>query len=185
MNTKVRVQDLGIRVLTRARGYHSLQSLRKAGLRAGQRVTIGSRTYIDRSFAWAISIGDDVTISWDVSIIAHDAAGWYHTGFTEVRPVVIEAGVYIGAGCLILPGTTIGRGAIIGAGSVVIGNIPDGSVAAGVPCRVISSIADYLEKYRVENAAVPHLDKARVEMTADDIATAIQAIHKHGRVYVR
>jgi maltose O-acetyltransferase len=128
-------------------------------------VTIGSRTYVDKAFAWAISIGDDVTISWDVSIMAHDAAGWHHTGFTEVRPVTIGAGTYIGAGCLILPGTSIGDGVIIGAGSVVRGDIPAGSVAAGVPCKVISSVSDYVERYRAGESSAPHIDKARVDMT--------------------
>ncbi len=177
--------DLVYQLLTRARGFPSLRSLRKAGLDAGERVTVGSRTYIDRAFAWAISIGDDVTISWDVSIMAHDAAGWYHTGFTEVRPVTIGSRTYIGAGSLILPGTTIGDGTIIGAGSVVRGDIPAGSVAAGVPCKVISSVSDYVARYRDGESSVPHIDKARVDMTPEDLAIAVRAIHDHGHVFIR
>lgn len=51
----------------------------------------------------------------------------------------IEIGedVWIGAGCKILDGVRIGSGSIIGAGSVVTRDVPPGSVAVGVPARVI------------------------------------------------
>jgi len=41
----------------------------------------------------------------------------------------------------VLPGVTIGHGSTIGAGSVVIQDIPDGSVAVGNPCRVAKTVA--------------------------------------------
>ena len=39
-----------------------------------------------------------------------------------------------------LPWVTIGDGAVIGAGRVAAKDIPENSVAAGKPCRVISRI---------------------------------------------
>ena len=50
----------------------------------------------------------------------------------------------------------MGKISIIGAGSVVTSDIPDNSVAVGIPARVISSLDDYLnkEKSRMENAPV-------------------------------
>lgn len=48
---------------------------------------------------------------------------------------------FIGAGVMILKGVSIGKRSVIGAGSVVTKDIPDDSVAAGNPCRVISQIA--------------------------------------------
>jgi maltose O-acetyltransferase len=162
-----------------------MRSLRRAGLRIGHGATIGPHTYIDKGYAWAIVIGDDVTISWDVSIIAHDAAGWHHTGYTEVKPVTIGNNSYIGAGCTILPGASIGDGSIIGAGSVVRGEIPAESVAAGVPCRVISSVSDYVARYRSQDASAPHFEKMRHEMNAGDIALLARAIQEHGRAFIR
>lgn len=40
----------------------------------------------------------------------------------------------------------IGKNCIIGAGAIVIHSIPDDSVAAGIPARVIGSTWDYAEK---------------------------------------
>lgn len=56
---------------------------------------------------------------------------------TYALPIEIEDHVWIGGGCVLLPGVTIGKGSVIGAGSVVTHSIPDGCVAVGNPCRVI------------------------------------------------
>lgn len=56
---------------------------------------------------------------------------------TFARPVRIEDNVWIGGGCILLPGVTIGKNSVIGAGSVVTRSIPADSVAVGSPCRVI------------------------------------------------
>jgi len=56
------------------------------------------------------------------------------------QPVRIGAGSWIGYGSVVLPGAHIGRHVVIGANSVVTGTIPDYSVAAGVPARVIKEI---------------------------------------------
>lgn len=45
---------------------------------------------------------------------------------------------------------TIGDNVIIGAGSLVNKNIPSGTVAAGVPCKVIGSFDEYMSRLRVE-----------------------------------
>ena len=50
--------------------------------------------------------------------------------------------VWIGANVSVLPGVSIGSNTIIGAGSVVNKDIPDGVIAAGVPCRVIRRITE-------------------------------------------
>ena len=44
--------------------------------------------------------------------------------------------VWIGYGCIVLPGVNIGGGAVIGAGSVVTKDIPANCMAAGNPCTV-------------------------------------------------
>ena len=64
-----------------------------------------------------------------------------------LKPIVIGDNVFIGAGTIILPGTTIGSNVIIGAGSVVKGNIPEGVVAAGNPCKPVADIKEWAEKH--------------------------------------
>ncbi|MGB0645817.1 MAG: acyltransferase [Bradymonadia bacterium] len=55
----------------------------------------------------------------------------------DMAPVVIRRDADIGVGAVILPGVTIGIGAQIGAGAVVSKDVPDYSIAAGVPARVL------------------------------------------------
>jgi acetyltransferase-like isoleucine patch superfamily enzyme len=55
----------------------------------------------------------------------------------ERSSVHIGMNTLIGAGVTILPNVRIGRNCVVGAGSVVTGDIPEASVAAGVPARVI------------------------------------------------
>lgn len=57
-----------------------------------------------------------------------------------IDKVNIGDDVWIGGNVSILPGVTIGNNVIIGAGSVVTKDIPDNSLAVGVPARVIKEI---------------------------------------------
>jgi acetyltransferase-like isoleucine patch superfamily enzyme len=50
--------------------------------------------------------------------------------------IVIEDDAWIGVGVIVLDGVRIGKGAVVGAGAVVIHDIPDKAIAAGVPARV-------------------------------------------------
>lgn len=52
-------------------------------------------------------------------------------------PVEIGAGSWLGAGCVILPGTRLGRNTVVAAGSVVRGEHPDHAVLAGVPAKLV------------------------------------------------
>jgi acetyltransferase-like isoleucine patch superfamily enzyme len=53
------------------------------------------------------------------------------------QAVVVGPGCWVGANVTIIGGVRIGRGCIIGAGSVVVNSIPEYSIAAGVPARVL------------------------------------------------
>ena len=65
--------------------------------------------------------------------------------------------VYIGNNVIILPGVTIGNNVVIGAGAVVTHDIPDNSVAVGVPARVIKSADAYFEKIKSESIHLGNL----------------------------
>jgi len=55
----------------------------------------------------------------------------------DARDITIEDGVWIGARAVFLGGSHIGKNSIIAAGSVVSTKIPDNSVVAGNPARVV------------------------------------------------
>ncbi len=56
---------------------------------------------------------------------------------TPLKKVTIQEDVWVGAQVVVLPGVTIGTGSIIGAGAVVSKDIPEYSIAAGVPAKVV------------------------------------------------
>ena len=61
-------------------------------------------------------------------------------------PVTIGNDVWIGANVCILPGVTIGNNVVIGAGAVVNCDIPDNSLAVGIPAKVIKEIENDLNE---------------------------------------
>lgn len=106
-------------------------------------VRIGAHTRINRGCCLdaraGLVIGDNVSVSPEVSILTtqHD---WRAPGFPlQSRPVVIGDHVWIGMRATILPGTTIGRGAVVAAGAVVSGTVPPLAVVAGVPARQVAT----------------------------------------------
>ena len=72
----------------------------------------------------------------------------YNTNCFQRALGCIEVGDYvmIGSGTRIMYNVRIGSNVIIGAGSIVTKDIPDNSVAVGVPCRVIGKFEDLVEK---------------------------------------
>ena len=63
-------------------------------------------------------------------------------GNTKEYPITIGDDVWIGARVIILPGVKVGNGAIIGAGSVVTKTIPNLTVVAGNPAKIIGVRGD-------------------------------------------
>ncbi|MDW2263293.1 acyltransferase [Vibrio sp. 1557] len=91
-----------------------------------------------------LSIGDRVLIGYHTHILTSNhkipnlPLKVFQSGHVK-KPVYIENDVWIGAGCVILPGVTIGSGSIVGAGSVVTKDIPKNSICAGVPAKIIKA----------------------------------------------
>ena len=63
-------------------------------------------------------------------------------GLEIALPITVGDDVWIGTNVSVLPEVSIGSNTIIGAGSVVNKDIPDGVIAAGVPCKVIRRITE-------------------------------------------
>ncbi len=107
-----------------------------------------------------INMGKNVHIASKVLFITHDAIHLclnnyeqYVTGkrgsFSEqVGNINIGNNVFIGSNTSILYNVKIGNNVIIGAGTLVNKDIPDNSVAVGVPVRVIGSFDDFVKKRR-------------------------------------
>ncbi len=110
---------------------------------------------------WLITLGDNVFITGGCKFINHDGGTLIFRNRVPdleiTKPITIGDNVYIGEDSLILPGVKIGSNVVIGARSVVAKDIPDNSVACGVPARVIKTIDEYFEKVRCESLHLGHL----------------------------
>lgn len=97
-----------------------------------------------------VIIGDNCQMAPNVAIYT---AG--HPVHPDSRNSAYEYGIsvtignncWIGGNTVICPGVHIGDNVIIGAGSVVTKDIPDWSIAAGNPCKVLRKITDADRKY--------------------------------------
>ena len=74
-----------------------------------------------------------------------------NAGLEYAYPIAVGDNVWIGGGVQVMPGVTIGSNVVIGGGSIVIKDIPDNSVAAGNPCRVIRKITEKDKKTFCQN----------------------------------
>jgi acetyltransferase-like isoleucine patch superfamily enzyme len=143
---------------------------RKIGVRMGENVNFyGMPSGMFGTEPWLITIGNNVYITAGCAFITHDGGTLILRkevpDLEWTAPITIGNDVYIGVRSLILPGVTIGNRCIIGAGSVVTKSIPDNSVAAGVPARVIKSTDEYLESMKKKSLKCGHLqgeEKAKV-----------------------
>ncbi len=107
----------------------------------GQDTRIGSDAVI--AVAQEVVLGRNVLIAARCFICDHNHrfgdpnVPVMHQGPATPKPVRIEEGAWLGINVSVLPGAHIGRNCVVGANSVVIGDVPDGTVVAGVPARVI------------------------------------------------
>lgn len=109
------------------------------------RVEVGEQTFLGRGTELDISeelvIGRHVLIAPGVFITDHNHRIEAGTLISQQgcvsRPVAVGDDVWIGARSVILAGVTIGRGAVVGAGAVVARDVPENTIVAGVPARVI------------------------------------------------
>ena len=112
-----------------------------ARLKIGDRFTANGNARIIADFG-DIEIGSGVMVGPNVVIRAsdhdttrHDTPIW-DQGHRRGR-IVIGDDVWIGANVVIVAGVSVGSHVVIAAGAVVVDDIPDYAIAAGVPARVI------------------------------------------------
>jgi acetyltransferase-like isoleucine patch superfamily enzyme len=107
-------------------------------------MSVGDDVYVNRwsyiSCFESLTIGDGVRLGERVSIHDENHDSKRGLSYYVTHPVMIGAGVWVGANCVILAGANIGPHSVVAAGSVVRGTIPGGCLAAGVPARVIREL---------------------------------------------
>lgn len=131
----------------------------------GGNIIIGDFCYVgESSKIWSacnITIGNKVLISHNVNIhdnISHPINSEmrfkdyirilgvenYDAEIFDLRSksVLIKHKAWIGFNSIILRGVTIGEGAIVGAGSVVTKDVPDWTIVAGNPAKIIREIPE-------------------------------------------
>ena len=116
-------------------------------LKIGDRVSLGEYSHI--TCANKVTIGDGVLTGRFV-LITDNSHGNNTNETADIAPLAREIhsngpvhigeNVWIGDKVTILPNVTIGKGCIIAANAVVTKDIPEYSVAAGIPAKVIKTI---------------------------------------------
>lgn len=134
-------------------GYHvnMFSATKLMADKKGAVIEIGSNTRIHGSCIHAykqVTIGDNCLIAANCQILDNSGHELSPVDFDQrihsigkSKPVIIADSVWLGTGCIVLPGVTIGRGSVIAANSVVNRNIPDMVLAGGNPIKIIKSIA--------------------------------------------
>ncbi len=110
---------------------------------------------------WLICLGHRVHLTNGVKFITHDGGTLLFRKILPdleiTKPITLGSDVYVGNNVIFLPGVIVGSNVIIGAGSIVSRDIPDNSVAVGVPAHVIKSTGEYFEKIKQESLHLGHL----------------------------
>ncbi|HEX2848215.1 MAG TPA: DapH/DapD/GlmU-related protein [Chitinophagaceae bacterium] len=111
----------------------------------GRHLSIGKNVFINFNCTFlalgGIVIEDNVLIGPDVKILSEG-----HPLLPDDRQslmpgkVHIKQNAWIGAGATILPGISIGENAVVAAGAVVTKDVPENTVVAGIPARIIKSL---------------------------------------------
>lgn len=117
----------------------------------GRHISIGKNVFINHACSFldlgGITIEDDVLIGPRVNLITEN----HPVDPSQRKSLVLNAirikrNAWIGAGVTILPGVTIGEHAIVAAGAVVTKDVADNTIVAGIPAKVIKSIAETVQK---------------------------------------
>ena len=111
----------------------------------GKNIVVGKNVFINSCCKFqdqgGIEIGNGVLIGHNVTLatLNHDERPEFRQNIYP-KPIKIGDNVWIGSNATILQGVTIENGAIIGANAVVTKDVPENTIVAGVPARVIKEL---------------------------------------------
>lgn len=132
--------------IRRITGEIPTKALIQRGLKVGADFSRQQGCYIDPTHCFLIEIGSNVTMSIRVTLMAHDASTKKILGYTKIGKIHIGDNVFIGANATVLPGVCIGNNSVVGANSVVTKSVPENTVVAGNPARVVCTLSEFKEK---------------------------------------
>ncbi len=113
--------------------YHFLVH-HKDNLKLGEKTDIGAFTYINAKYG--------VKIEKNVQIGSHCSLYSISTIDNKKGKITIKENAKICTHCTIMPGITIGKNSIVGAHSYVNKDIPDNTIAYGIPVKIIRKITE-------------------------------------------
>ena len=134
------------KIAKRLTGEVPTEELIRRGMIVGKDFNRQQGCFIDPTHCFLIDIGDNVTFSIRVTLMAHDASTKKSLGYTKIGRISVGDNVFVGANTTILPNVSIGNNVVIGANSLVTKSIPDNCVVAGNPARVLCSLEEFKEK---------------------------------------
>jgi len=111
----------------------------------GKHIQLGKNVFINHGCTFldlgGIVIEDEVLVGPKVSLITenHPVAPEQRK-MLDLKGIVLKRNCWIGANSVILPGVTVGVNSVVAAGSVVTKDVPDNTVVAGVPARMINKV---------------------------------------------
>ncbi len=113
----------------------------------GKNIKVGKNVFINACCKFqdqgGIEIGNGVLIGHNVTLatLNHDERPDFRQNIYP-KPIKIGDNVWIGSNATILQGVTIGNGAIIGAHAVVTKDVPENTIVAGIPAKIIRKIKE-------------------------------------------
>ncbi len=92
-----------------------------------------------------VTIGSHVNLAQGITVTAlnhnfSDATLRIDQQGVSTQPVTIGDDVWVGANAVILPGVNVGSHSVVAAGAVVTKDVPEHTLVAGVPAKVIKHL---------------------------------------------
>lgn len=148
--------------------FRFIKYLREEGVAIGEKCHFGDpkTITIDLTRPYLVEIGNSVRMNNGFTLLTHDFTtstlqNVYNDFIPSSGKVKIGNNVYFAQKCTILKGVTIGNNCIVGYGSLITKDIPDNSVVAGSPARVICNIEEYYKK-RKEKSLIEAFELIKV-----------------------
>ena len=136
--------------------------LRSLGCKVGEGTRFVGKAHVGPD-PFLVEIGEDCLLSSNVDFLTHDGGvkvlntlGFFDgQRMDKMARIKVGNNCFIGCEAVIMGGVTIGDNVIIGTRSIVTKDIPSGTVAAGMPAKVICTLEEYYQKNKDRGCFFP------------------------------